>query len=928
MSNKRNYRTGFNLLLTIGLLVLVVFTHSQIVAQQSSFDAQSLTPGSRYIHTDANSNMLREKVIDARLEGMVNETAVSIIVTYAESFDVSQLETIPNSQIVNTYQRIKGISMILPGNQVMLVTQLPEVTGVYADELQQVEATISQPSANVAAVQTAVDADAGGGTLFAAIDTGVWPEHPSFAELNSAVMPEAGTYPCEFGNTAWQPDDAPFACNNKLVGAYTFLDTYKAMQGLTAVEFDSARDDQGHGTHTTSLAVGNADVPATISGADMGTISGMAPQAQVIVYKVCGGAGCYVSDALAAIEQSIIDDVDVINYAIGGSSSPYNDIISLAFLDAYKNNIFVARAAGNNGPNPNSISEQTPWVTTVAASSPVNEMAAFSARGGAEQDLGINKPDLTANGVEVLAGYSPNSTVAAPNELFQTMHGTSMAAAHVAGSALQLKSLHPEWTPGQIKSAMMITAVSDTLMQEDGVTLATPFDAGSGQLNLAQAADPGLTISASGDEFITNQTQLWETNYPSVFIPNMPGGAKVYRTIHSELLENSWWRMRVESPDDITIKTRRAFGIRPNGDRRISIRIDASDVPFGETRHATLVFEELRGDRTLNMPISIVKAEPEISIENECDPASFRFLQISTCSITVTNLSTETAQFSITDHVPLGLVIVPWGVSGATQDTLFSIHHEGELAGAELENVDVIDATGQTFGYVSMASIGIPPIGAVADDELINFDIPAVVQYGGVGYDRVGMVSNGYLVMGGGDSSDVSIVNQVFPDTAVPNNILAPFWTNLDPSAGGNLYVAQVTDPNGKQWMVFEWEKVPNATTGELNTFQVWFGIEAEQEIYFVYGDVSAGDSGLLTVGAENLDGSFGANWFANGTGTPVATGNELNVVAVPGAAGESHTATFQVTGFFIGPYTNCAELTSDLFEGTNVACFSGEITR
>ncbi|KAA3658244.1 MAG: hypothetical protein DWQ04_25705, partial [Chloroflexi bacterium] len=364
MSNKRNYRTGFNLLLTIGLLVLIVFSHSQTVAKQSDFNAQSLTAGSRYVRTGAEIAMLTERVIDDRLEGLVNETAVSIIVTYVEPFDLTQLQAIPDSQIVNTYQRMKGVSMIVPGDQIMSVTQLPNITGVYADELQQVEATVSQPSADITAAQTAVDATAGAGTLFAAIDTGVWPEHPSFAELNSAAMPDVGTYPCEFGNTAWQPDDAPFACNNKLVGAYTFLDTYKALQGLTAVEFDSARDDHGHGTHTTTSAVGNADVPAAVAGTDMGTISGVAPQAQVIAYKVCGGTGCYASDALAAIEQAIIDDVDVINYAIGGSNSPYNDIISLAFLDAYNNDIFVARAAGNNGPEPDTLSEQTPWVTT------------------------------------------------------------------------------------------------------------------------------------------------------------------------------------------------------------------------------------------------------------------------------------------------------------------------------------------------------------------------------------------------------------------------------------------------------------------------------------------------------------------------------------------------------------------------------------
>ncbi len=926
MSNKRNYRIGFNLLWTIGLLIIVIFSHSQTTAQQSGFNAQSLTAGSRYGY--AESYVLTARVIDPRLETLMSETAVSIIVTYADTFDLTQLQAISDSQIVNTYQRINGVSMILPGDQIVAVTQLPDITGVYADELQQVDAAVSLSVAGAAGVQAAIDESDGAGTLLAAIDTGVWPEHPAFAELDAAIMPAAGTYPCVFGNTAWHVDDVPFTCNNKLIGAYAFLDTYKALQGLTVVEFDSARDDDGHGTHTATTAVGDADVPAVIAGTDMGTISGLAPQAQLIAYKVCGSAGCYVSDALAAVEQAILDEVDVINYAIGGSDTPYNDIIAQAFLDAYNQDIFVVRAAGNNGPAPNSIAERTPWVTTAAASGPDNEMAAFSARGGAEQELGISKPDLTANGVAVLAGYSPMSHVTALNEWFQVMQGTSMAAANVAGAALQLQALHPDWSPGQIKSAMMLTAVSDNLVQEDGITPAGPFDAGSGQLNLEQAGDPGLTISASGDSFMTGQHQLWESNYPSVYIPDMSGGKKVYRTVHSELLENSWWRIRVETPDDVIIKTQRAFGIRPNHDRRISIHIDASDVPFGEVRHATLVLEEMRGERKLHLPITIVRAEPEIVMENSCNPASFRFLRISTCSLTVTNLSTETTSFSLVDHMPRGLLVIPWTVSGATQDTLFSIRHTGELAGAELENVDVIDATGQTFGYVSLAAIGIPPVGSVADDELINFDIPSDVQFGGTAYARIGMVSNGYLVMGGGDSSDVAVLNQVFPDTAVPNNVLAPFWTNLNPEAGGNLYAAQITDPYGVQWMVFEWEAVPNATTGELNTFQVWFGTGPEQEIYFVYGDISAGDAGLLTVGAENLDGSFGANWFANGDGTPVAAGTELSVIAVPGAAGESHTVTFKVTGWHIGSFTNCAELTSDLFDGTNVACFTGEITR
>lgn len=927
MSNKRNFKAGFNLYLIVGLLVFVIFSHSQTGAQQSALDAKPLAAGLRYSAVNAHAYVLTERTVDARLSEMVGETAVSIIVTYTDAFDVSQLEAIPDSQIVNRYQRINGVSMVLPGSQITAVTQLPQIIGVYADVLQQVEAAVSEPASDVVHAETSLNNEfTGEGTLFATIDTGIWPEHPSFSALDQGVIPNVGTYPCDFGDTSWHAEDVPFRCNNKLVGAYAFLDTYKALEGLTAVEFDSARDNHGHGTHIASIAAGNANIPAMLNDTEMGTISGMAPQAQIIAYKVCGAAGCYASDALAAIEQAVLDDVDVINHAIGGSSQPFDDVLSLALLDAYNNDIFVTRAAGNKGPAPDTISERTPWVTTAAASGPGDEMAPFSARGGIHQELGVSKPDLTAHGVGILAGYSPMSPV--DGNLFQVMQGTSMSAAHVAGSALQLRAVHPDWTAGQVKSALMTTAVSDHLVKEDGITPVDPFDAGSGQFDLTQAIDPGLTISASGDSFLANQSRLWESNYPSAYIPDLPGGAKFYRTLHSELLDNSWWRMRVDAPDDVVIKTRRAFVIRPNQDRRISIRVDASNVPYGEVRHATLVLEEIRGDRALQMPITVVRSEPEIVMENACDPATFNMFQLSTCSITITNLSTETASFSLNDQMPLGLLVLPWAIEGATQNSLFGISAEGELIGAELENVDVVDASGQTFGYVSLASIGITPVAAVSDEELINFDTPAAVQYGGVAYNQVGMVSNGYLVMGGGSGIDVSAMNQVFPNTAVPNNIIAPFWTDLNPEAGGNLYAAQITDPYGVQWMVFEWENVPNATTGELNTFQVWFGTGSEQEIYFVYGNVSTSEAGLLTVGAENVDGSYGANWFANGDGSPVTAGLELSVVAVPGAAGESHTVTFPVTGWFPGTYTNCAELTSNLFEGTNVACFSGEITR
>ena len=77
---------------------------------------------------------------------------------------------------------------------------------------------------------------------------------------------------CEFGNTAHNPNDTPFTCNNKLIGARQMMDTYRAMIGADSDEFDSARDDDGHGTHTASTAAGNAGVKARIFGIPRGTV--------------------------------------------------------------------------------------------------------------------------------------------------------------------------------------------------------------------------------------------------------------------------------------------------------------------------------------------------------------------------------------------------------------------------------------------------------------------------------------------------------------------------------------------------------------------------------------------------------------------------------------------------------------------------------
>ncbi|HEX6384276.1 MAG TPA: S8 family serine peptidase [Anaerolineae bacterium] len=994
---------------------------------------------------------------------------VSVVVTFdesasAQSFDQT-LEFISGGQIIHRYRQIfNGASLVLSGDKIDQVAGLAGITGVYLDEIQSLDTENSPGFIGAPVVWNALGGQqsAGEGTVFASLDSGIWPEHPSFSDPdplgNSYPAPSITGLPCEFGNTDWNPEDTPFICNNKLIGAYAFIDTYKAVIELLPEEFDSARDDKGHGTHTASTAAGNAGVPASILGSNLGTVSGIAPRAYVIAYKVCGNQGCFSSDVMAAVEQAILDGVDVINYSIDGGTDPYSNIVSLAFLKAYENGIFVARSAGNSGPGADTVGGREPWVTTVAASTqnrtfrgtlhlaaggneldlegisvtgghtgevvlaadfgdalclnpfaagtwthdeivvcergtvarvaksynvaqggaggmvlynPVAQsldpdnhfvpslhiqndvgtalldfiaehagmtvtgtiegalatasqgdvMADFSSRGGSGQTSGISKPDITAPGVEILAGHTPlPATIAggAPSQLFEILAGTSMSASHVAGSALLLKDLHPDWTPGQIKSALMTTADPD-VTKEDGIMPADPFDYGSGRLDLTKAASPGLTISASASEFINHENDLWNSNYPSIYIPVMPGIIIVNRRVQSELSRESVWRISSDSPPDLRISTPHLIRVHAQGNETFPIAIDARAVPIGEVRHATLLLQH--GDYLVRIPISIVRQQPAMTLDKTCTPDILNEGETTNCTITVTNTGIDEVSVKVGDILPRPLQLVDGSLVGATQVKHRLLFFQGALFGAKSAGV-VVEQGSSPFGYLSLASLGVPPLGDIGDETIVNFSVDPFI-YGGETYTTIGMVSNGYAVIGGGTRADISFVPQSLPDPVPPNNVVAPFWTDLDGSAGGNFYAAALSDGTSS-WVVFEWENVPEFSSSDACTFQIWIETNSsEQGISMVYGRVDGdGDPIGLTVGAENASGTLGDEFD-----TIPTPSDEIAVVSLPGTAGGTHTIVFTALGRDEGDWTNCAYMISDSFAGISTSCIDGVVT-
>jgi len=315
-----------------------------------------------------NTNSKAARAYQAYLEGAHNTALSSVGSVDAKVLDYSVV--------------FNGFSAMLTGAQAAELLGRDDVLMVWEDELRSPTTDNSPEYLGLSGAEGVWTTSglSGDGVIIGVIDTGIEPEHPSFSdrEGNAVVngkngkghsdtltyrAPAGWTGTCESGEQFSQDD-----CNNKLIGASSYRAGFGKHKAISAEDFDSPRDFNGHGTHTSSTAGGNA-----ITDAWDREISGMAPRAYIAMYKACwedgGNGGCASSDLVAAIDQAVADGVDVINYSIGGSSTDLATPDSIAFLFAEAADVFVATSNGNSGPGfaTTGSPASAPWVTSVGA---------------------------------------------------------------------------------------------------------------------------------------------------------------------------------------------------------------------------------------------------------------------------------------------------------------------------------------------------------------------------------------------------------------------------------------------------------------------------------------------------------------------------------------------------------------------------------
>ncbi|HYU57102.1 MAG TPA: S8 family serine peptidase, partial [Actinomycetota bacterium] len=372
--------------------------------------------------------------------------------------------------------------------------------------------------------------------IIGVIDTGIWPEHPSFSDQSDftyrpgnagRALRVYGPPPAQWHGTCQGGElFSAKSCNNKLIGARYFVSGLTLAGASLEGDYLSARDHDGHGTHTASTAGGNRGVDPSIFGRDLGvdTISGMAPRARIAAYKGCfGEAGCVVSDLVAAIDAAVHDGVDVINYSIGSNTPSVLSADAIAFLFASDAGVFVATSAGNAGPEPGTVGAPAaaPWVTTVGASTHSRVFANTVTLGngatyiGGSVTHGIGSTRLVDGGEECPDGLDPATVSGAivlclrVTGIPRVLHGAGVAAAGGVGMIL--------YDPPQVNVTPTDNHVvpTSTVSGPDGAAIAD-YIAGAGD-----AATASLTAGSAAPNTGAPDMAVFSSRGPNGAAPDI-----------------------------------------------------------------------------------------------------------------------------------------------------------------------------------------------------------------------------------------------------------------------------------------------------------------------------------------------------------------------------------------------------------------------
>lgn len=649
-------------------------------------------------------------------------------------------------------------------------------------------------------------------------------------------------------------------------------------------------------------------------------VNGRVEKAQNV--KDAGGGAMILANAASNGDELIAD-----GYAIPGVHITYSDGVTL------KN--WVAASTNPLG----AIAGTTKDINDLNG----DVMAAFSSRGPNMVVPDILKPDMTAPGVDIIAAVASGTGLTAPE--YDIYSGTSMSSPHMTGAGtLMMKAKYPGWSVAEIQSALMTTGMwGNSLREEDGVTPTDPFDRGSGRVNLSDALNAGLLLNITGTEYTSANPASGgdpkTLNYPSMADDACYKSCGWTRTVRNPTGQAMNWQGTFIGQNGLLgTLTVPSFTINGGATQQFGVNIpDVSGLTAGNWYFGTVVYHEtgnLAPDAHFPVAIKVSGSSDSTMIEKTANPAGTGPNTQITYSVVLKNTVKSSRSFSVTDVVPAGTTYVANSATGgwtynSGNNTLSGnvsvaaatfVWREKNLSGFDEMAGQVpaanLGSTNLDTGCFSLGTMDYYYLGTHYTDMMISVN----------GVARAG-VPSGFSVPCPSNTPQ----NIPSPDSNryhSNDNVLAPFWADLD-LTGGSMYLVS-TSLNGKAHSVIEWSNAKVKATGQRVSFQLWIE-DGTDNIWFSYptnfNSTVGSATPTATIGAENSDGTEAAKYYYYG-GSGSATGKVPDGTVDVWVGLEPATATlgFKTTAGATVPATVVNEASTTVSSTTNKAWASTRI--
>ncbi|ONK81730.1 uncharacterized protein A4U43_C01F32300 [Asparagus officinalis] len=246
---------------------------------------------------------------------------------------------------------------------------------------------------------------------------------------------------------------------------------------------------------------------------------------------------------------------------------------------------------------------------------PAPRVGAFSGRGPSIVNGHILKPDIIAPGVNILAASKDN------DDEFMMRFGTSMAVPHIAGVAALIKSNHPDWSPAEVKSAIM---TSSNFVNREGKPIldeksdiANFFDMGAGHLFTPEEAnDPGLVYDTKMEDYFRYLCGLYDDDKKVAAATGYGVECKVYGKIQPEQLNYPSIGLSMKHDGPKVVIRRKVKNVGPETEYTADIKMRSQEEEVKVEAHPkTIKFTKYQKEADFEVHVTPVKGKKDSLVE-------------------------------------------------------------------------------------------------------------------------------------------------------------------------------------------------------------------------------------------------------------------------------------------------------------------------